>query len=75
MMHELIYLILLCMKYGVRMKVSVDKYVLNVGVRMGVIIGISNLGVRMPCHKFISRPLTCSSLGEKLVYTKEGYIK
>ena len=57
------------------MKVSVDKYVLNVRVRMGVIIGISNLGVRMPCHKFISRSLTCSSLGEKLVYTKEGYIK
>mgnify|MGYP006951656611 FL=1 len=55
------------MKFGVIMKVSV----LNVVVR----IGTANLGVRMPCHKFISRSLTCSSLGEKLVYTKEGYIK
>ena len=38
-------------------------------------IGTTDLGVRMPCDKFISRSLTCSSLGEKLVYTKEGYIK
>ena len=30
MTHELIYLILFCMKYVVSMKVSVDKYVLNV---------------------------------------------